>query len=765
MYNLGSNKIFMDSVHGYINVPKIFVDRIIDTELFQRLRNIDQTGMRMLYPNAKHDRFSHSLGVFYLGNKASNSLLEKFKLETHWNVFDKEEDNEKFWIKNEVLFLLACLLHDIGHTPYSHSLESLIMENSLIKESNRKGAKKISVGDFLKTYIKEKEALFSTSINQSYKRLDADITAAPHEQLGSLLIIKEFKSVINSIIKDLGKALNYDSLQNMSPEEEGDNICFIIRMIMGMKYDDWQIDRQIRNCFIELLNGENFDVDKLDYIIRDTQMSGISNVSVDVERLIGSLCIITKTKRKAKSIEKTSISRLVVTSLENAVGDQISVKGNIHGLIRFNKDTIVEIQKNSHLEYMSGVNFTDAPIAYTSSDLAVFKKESIITTAKGPLGPEKREGFSEEIKLLRGEQTNVQFYVKIEKGEVLNAFKFKALGPVELCLNGVCDIKINGSVTAMGPIKLTNVASINATLSNSEILGDTLKESITSEREYKAFSIGFKKQAINCIASVLDARNYLYLWVYAHHKVIYYANFLIPVISGEISKIVSKKQVEGFPNWNLNYDNIEKLDDYYIWTVAKYFHSQKTVKGELKELYSQLFTRKYYYSLYKSLAEFEMLVDFSLEKIDTIYEKLVNNLKKKGLCVKEKTKGAPRYFAGYLNEKTLEKINAKIKEVEGNIRSEENQENLQIEKMIFVSANYKQKSLITENAYIDMGEEVIPISLLPILAKKAEKKWKNPHYFYLYYKDNVDGGSCDNKKKERNFIIQQAVKEYMKELC
>ena len=58
MFDIPGVKTFMDVVHGYIQIPHCFVEHIIDTLYFQRLRNIDQTGMRILYPNAKHDRFS-----------------------------------------------------------------------------------------------------------------------------------------------------------------------------------------------------------------------------------------------------------------------------------------------------------------------------------------------------------------------------------------------------------------------------------------------------------------------------------------------------------------------------------------------------------------------------------------------------------------------------------------------------------------------------------------------------------------------------------
>lgn len=86
MFDLPDYKVFMDTVHEYIRIPKVFVENIVDTEWFQRLRYIDQTGMRILYPNGKHDRFCHSLGVYHLGLKAVDTLLSHFKNQNHWNI-------------------------------------------------------------------------------------------------------------------------------------------------------------------------------------------------------------------------------------------------------------------------------------------------------------------------------------------------------------------------------------------------------------------------------------------------------------------------------------------------------------------------------------------------------------------------------------------------------------------------------------------------------------------------------------------------------
>ena len=54
------DKVFHDTVHGNIRIPESYCDNIIDTLLFQRLRRVEQSSVRSLYPCARHDRFIHS---------------------------------------------------------------------------------------------------------------------------------------------------------------------------------------------------------------------------------------------------------------------------------------------------------------------------------------------------------------------------------------------------------------------------------------------------------------------------------------------------------------------------------------------------------------------------------------------------------------------------------------------------------------------------------------------------------------------------------
>ncbi|KAK7250552.1 hypothetical protein RIF29_33059 [Crotalaria pallida] len=100
-----------DNVHGNIFLEPIFL-KFVDTEEFQRLRDLKQLGLtHMVYPGAVHTRFEHSLGVYWLAEKAID-IIKKYQ--------GQELGIERF----DVLAVkLAGLLHDVGHGPFSHMFE------------------------------------------------------------------------------------------------------------------------------------------------------------------------------------------------------------------------------------------------------------------------------------------------------------------------------------------------------------------------------------------------------------------------------------------------------------------------------------------------------------------------------------------------------------------------------------------------------------------------------------------------------------------
>lgn len=70
------DKKLKDPIYGYINIPVDYMKKVIDTAVFQRLRRIAQTSYAPLYASAVHNRFVHSIGVFYLGSIVAEVLVD-----------------------------------------------------------------------------------------------------------------------------------------------------------------------------------------------------------------------------------------------------------------------------------------------------------------------------------------------------------------------------------------------------------------------------------------------------------------------------------------------------------------------------------------------------------------------------------------------------------------------------------------------------------------------------------------------------------------
>jgi HD superfamily phosphohydrolase len=105
--------LFNDPVYGFITVPDPFIHQIINHPYFLRLQRIRQLGLTSLvYPGALHTRFQHAMGAMHLTMKAVESLRSK--------EVDITKEEEKG-------VLIAVLLHDIGHGPYSHALENSLV--------------------------------------------------------------------------------------------------------------------------------------------------------------------------------------------------------------------------------------------------------------------------------------------------------------------------------------------------------------------------------------------------------------------------------------------------------------------------------------------------------------------------------------------------------------------------------------------------------------------------------------------------------------
>ncbi|MGZ9587076.1 HD domain-containing protein [Paenibacillus marinisediminis] len=107
---LREEKVFKDPVHNYVHVQDRTIWELINTKEFQRLRRIRQLGTSYLtFHGAEHSRFSHSLGVYELTRR----IISQF-----------ERNQYEDWpVEEGFVTMCAALLHDVGHGPFSHSIE------------------------------------------------------------------------------------------------------------------------------------------------------------------------------------------------------------------------------------------------------------------------------------------------------------------------------------------------------------------------------------------------------------------------------------------------------------------------------------------------------------------------------------------------------------------------------------------------------------------------------------------------------------------
>jgi uncharacterized protein len=192
---MNKRKIINDPVYGFINITSELIYDLIEHPYFQRLRRIKQLGMaELVYPGALHTRFHHALGAMHLMNEAISSLRNKGH-----QISDEECEAAQ----------IAILLHDVGHGPFSHVLEHLILSH------------------------------------------------VPHEQI-SFLLMKELNQQFNG------------------------RLSLAVKMFTG-EYP--------RNFFNQLISSQ-LDVDRMDYLNRDSFFTGVKEGFIGAERILKMLDIV-----------------------------------------------------------------------------------------------------------------------------------------------------------------------------------------------------------------------------------------------------------------------------------------------------------------------------------------------------------------------------------------------------------------------------------------------------------------------------------------
>lgn len=197
---INKRKIVNDPVYGFINIPYAILYDLIEHPYFQRLRRIQQLGLtNYVYPGANHTRFQHALGAVHLMEQAIAVLRSK-------NQEITEDEAEGV--------MIAILLHDIGHGPFSHALESSIvpdvshekMSLLFMLELNRQfdGRLSLAIEIFRNQYHKKfLNQLVSSQLDMDrldYLRRDSFFTGVTEGSVGSDRIIKMLTVVNDELV-------------------------------------------------------------------------------------------------------------------------------------------------------------------------------------------------------------------------------------------------------------------------------------------------------------------------------------------------------------------------------------------------------------------------------------------------------------------------------------------------------------------------------------------------------------------------------------
>ncbi len=247
--------LIRDALHGDIVYTEL-EKKVIDHPLFQRLRNISQLGfLKYIFPSATHSRFEHSLGVLHLSGRALTSLIRNQE-RIYFKAYSIpiEIKNAESWLTKlksptlTQLFRLAALVHDLGHGPLSHASEILTekIEPNLLLE----GA----------------PSWLRVSFQKKLERGDK----VKHEWMSALMTHHLFEAI--------GVTGSYSAR----------DVVAILDSDVELEADSILHQTGLRPLLHELITGE-IDVDRMDYLQRDSYFSGVNYGIYDADRLFSSI--------------------------------------------------------------------------------------------------------------------------------------------------------------------------------------------------------------------------------------------------------------------------------------------------------------------------------------------------------------------------------------------------------------------------------------------------------------------------------------------
>jgi HD superfamily phosphohydrolase len=276
------------NLHGSTDISAL-EDLVIDHPLFQRLRRIQQTAfLSLVFPGATHSRFEHSIGVMHLAGIAWSKLKSnqaRLALATKkYNNFSERERRSRDGENHGLLFptfefmdeiyssdytiqalRLAALLHDLGHPPFSHSGEKFLPNLKDIRAANPE------LPEYLSAHLIRLEA-------KKTKRGVANGLEAVKHEIYTLILA-------DRLLRDI-----YRENPNIHLVVDPQDVLSIIEPDIAPTENSSLEKFNVRQVCHELVSGE-IDIDRMDYLLRDSKECGVVYGIFDADRILDSLCI------------------------------------------------------------------------------------------------------------------------------------------------------------------------------------------------------------------------------------------------------------------------------------------------------------------------------------------------------------------------------------------------------------------------------------------------------------------------------------------
>lgn len=258
-YLLDPDITVRDPVHGNIELSEL-EKNVVDHELFQRLREINQLGFLVfIFPGSNHTRFEHSLGVYHLAKRLYLQILENQQ-----KLFNHYQDHPLFLSSVNICrelqkaeyysaFRLAALLHDLGHGPYSHASEPFL--------KNMDGTRFIT------------ELPLNPKLKHYFEKKIENNKKPSHEWMSLYLayaLLSDIPGLSEKNIDFCLSVIDRDYLNGLALTE---------------------IESACLNLLYQLLSND-IDCDRMDYLMRDGHHLGVGYGNFDIDRLLSNLCFI-----------------------------------------------------------------------------------------------------------------------------------------------------------------------------------------------------------------------------------------------------------------------------------------------------------------------------------------------------------------------------------------------------------------------------------------------------------------------------------------